>query len=421
MAELGVEEVLSRARARGLQAEVISVDTMVYELSWQKAESHGMTYYEVGYGIRVVNSEGRLGFAYGSSLTDNLLEMAARSAVASRPDKYNLLPSASPGGGADLSYDPSLEQPADFIKGLVDSALSYGSGRLNLISVRGWGGTSRVRVASTEGVDAEQENSFTGVATAGNYISGGYVGPEIYELMDSRTSKGVSADIVMRALLEKVELTSSREERRVTGRPIVLTPKAVNELLFPLLNHAVSLENVTRGKSSLRPGDDLGSVLSVFDNPRVPDASWSRAFDGEGLPTRQVEVIRNGSFITPLSNTYWSRRAGTENTHSSWRTYMTLPAISATYLVFDGPSVKDLGDAVFIDQVQGVHTSNFDTGEFSVSVLAGWDKGGGLREFVLSGDLRSLLKEIVGLTAERQRYGRVVTGSLMVEGLRTSS
>jgi len=50
-----------------------------------------------------------------------------------------------------------------------------------------------------------------------------------------------------------------------------------------------------------------------------------------------------------------------------------------------------------------------------------WDGKSGLREFVLSGDLRSLLRGIAGAAGERKRYGRVVSAPLLVQGLRVSS
>jgi len=100
---------------------------------------------------------------------------------------------------------------------------------------------------------------------------------------------------------------------------------------------------------------------------------------------------------------------------------MALPAISATYMVVEAPPLSDVGDAVVVDQVEGVHTSNFDTGEFSVTASVAWDGKGGLREFVLSGDLRSLLRGVAGAAGERRRYGRVVSAPLLVQGLRVSS
>jgi len=421
MAELSLEGLISRARSLGFQAEVMAVDVSTYELSWEKMSYYGLTYREVGYGVRVIDDQRRLGFAYGNSLTEDLLEMAVRSARAGRPDPHNALPSPEPVTPLEGAYDPALEEPYEVVRGLVNEVLSSRPGNLNIIMTRGWGGTSRVRVVSTEGVDVQQQASFVGLAASANYLSEGYVGPEVYEFVDSRTVKGISAEALVKELHEKVSMTSSRRREDLRGRPIVLTPKAVNELLFPLLNHAVSLENVYRGKSPLRPGEDLGSKVSVTDDPRLPGGAWSRAFDGEGLPARAVNVMASGVFRTALSNTYWSARAGAENTHSSWRTYMTLPAISATYMVVEAPPLSDVGDAVVVDQVEGVHTSNFDTGEFSVTASVAWDGKGGLREFVLSGDLRSLLRGIAGAAGERKRYGRMVSAPLLVQGLRVSS
>lgn len=417
--QLSLEDILRKASASGAQAEVLFVRSRSVELSWEKMSQYGMTYVEEGCGLRVIK-DGRVGFAYSNRCTEELVNMALSSMEASQPDLANALPGPEPVSPLEDSYDSSLEEPWGLLRDLMEAVLSYSGRGLNIISARAWGGTATVTVKNTEGVDVSSTTSFVGAAATGNYMSESYVGPEVYEYGDSRTARGVSVDPFMKELLRKVELTRSRNPLKQVDRPVALTAKAVSELLFPLLNHAVSLENVYRGRSPLRPGDALGSRVTAVDNPRLPGGAWSRAFDGEGLPTKEVTLIDSGTFRTPLSNTFWARKAGGVNTHSSWRTFMTLPSISMSYLVLDAPSAGDLGDAVFIDQVQGVHTSNFDTGEFAVSAALAWDSDGGLREFVLSGDLRSLLGGVIGMAPDRSRFGRVVSGTLLVRGLRLS-
>ena len=414
-----VEEALRRLSSRGAQAEIIHVRAFSVDYSWEKGSQYGMTYSEEGYGLRVVVGW-RQGFAYGPRLDEDLLSRALRAAEASEEDKFNAIP--GPEGPVEPlpeSFDPSLEEPRDAVRGMLDVVLSQSSGKFNLTMARAWGGWAEVRIANTEGVDVSARNSFAGVAAGGNYVSGDYVGPEVYEYQDSRSLRGLRPEAVVERLAGKVEMTRQRRKAEgLAGRPVLLTPKAVNMLLFPLLNHAVSLENVYRGRSPLRLGQDLGRKVTVADDPRVPGGAWSRAFDGEGLPARRTVVIDGGVFRTALSNTYWARRAGAPNTHSSWRTFMTLPAISATYLVFDVQPASDVGDAVVVDEVQGVHTSSFDTGEFSVSVSVAWDSEGGLREFVLSGSLTQLLRGLEGGAGPAERHGRVVTPALLVTGLR---
>ena len=418
---MDVDQVISRISAMGVQAEVIYVRTRMTEFSWEKGSQHGMSYTETGYGLRVVKGS-RQGFAYGPRLDEGLIDRALKAADAMGPDPYNSLP--APEGPIEQlpgAFDPSLEEPHELLRGYLDVLLAEASDQVNVIMARSWGGWAEVTVRNTEGVDASQRSSYCGVVISGNIVEGDYVGPEISEYVDARSPKGLMPEVAVRRLVEKANMTRNRRRAQLSGRPIVLTPKAVNSLLFPLLNHAVSLENIFRGRSPIKPGDQLGSNITIYDDPRLPDAPWSRAFDGEGLSTKRITIVRDGLFHTPLSNTYWARRAGSVNTHSSWRTFMTLPAISATYLVFEAPSVKDLGDAVIVDDVQGVHTSNFDTGEFSVTASVAWDSDGGLREFVISGDLRSLLAGVLGALPAPERYGRVVTGSLLVSGLRVSS
>ncbi len=413
------EEAVVWLRSQGYQAEVIYADVMTVEYSWEKKSQYGMTYREEGYGLRVIK-DGRQGFAYGHSLDDELMRRAMESAAAVSPDPYVGLPGPEPVEPLAMSYDPATEEPHEQLRGFLEELKASMPSSVNLVSARSSAGRAKVRLVNSEGVDVESINSFAYLAASANAVKGNYVGPEVYEYTDSKLMSGISVSSLVKGLTYRVEMTSSRREASVANRPIALTPKAVSQLLFPLLNHAVRADSVHRGRSPLRLNEFVGQKVTVIDDPRVEGAAWSRAFDGEGLPTRRVTVIDNGMFVRPLSDTYWSRRAGFESTHSAWRTFTGLPTVSATYLVIQAQPEADLGDAVVVDEVQGVHTSNFDTGEFAVNVSVAWDKDGGLREFVLSGSLKGLLSGIQGSAGPATRYGRVISGTLLVMGLRAS-
>lgn len=70
------------------------------------------------------------------------------------------------------------------------------------------------------------------------------------------------------------------------------------------------------GRENTRVASDL---VTVIDDPLIPRAPGSRAFDGEGLPSRQNVVIEKGTLRTYLCDSYSGRKLGRPSTASASR------------------------------------------------------------------------------------------------------
>jgi len=98
--------------------------------------------------------------------------------------------------------------------------------------------------------------------------------------------------------------------------PVIFERDVAAAVLGDLFS-AVSAANVALGNSWLadRAGTRVGNErVTILDDGRLPGGLGSSPFDGEGTPTRETVVIRNGVLETYLSDTYWGRRLGMPST-----------------------------------------------------------------------------------------------------------
>ncbi|MGC8573649.1 MAG: metallopeptidase TldD-related protein [Caldisphaera sp.] len=415
MSKEDLDYIINKASKEGAEAEILHVKIKVYEVSKEKNEQHGMAYEEDGYGLRIIKNK-KLGFSYGNKISDELYELAMSSLAAGKEDEANILSYDSRKVKLEGIFDESVVNPIDNLKYYIESLDSI-SDKVNFINQRAIAGYTTIEVKNSLGLDSKSKTSFIWIGGVANYL-GDEVGPEIYEGESSKFFKKINIDNLLNNLVLKIDITKRRRkfENNKKNIDIIFTQKAINELVVPLLTNGITLESYYRNRTPFKLNDIFDSKISVTDDPLIPYLPWSREFDGEGLPSIRTEIIKNGTLMKYLSNTYWSKKANMDNTHSAFRSFNSLPGISTSNLVFEGKSFKD-DDGIYIDQVQGVHTSNFDTGDFSVSANVSWDKDGGFREIIISGNIKDLLNKIIGFSSDVISYDKVYSGKMKVSGL----
>lgn len=408
--------VIQRAKDLGYSAEIFMAELEEVQVKREK-QYQNMHIFERGFGLRIIK-DGKLGFAYGNKL-DNLLDLAIDSLKASKEDKFNILPSPEKVNKMNLKFF-DISEGEERIKELMN----YGNEIreiVNVISEYYSALNLKVKVVSTEGIDVEEDRSLISFSIAYNVKSDTEVSPEIYEYIASRDPKMLDMEkIEDKVMLMRKIYGRKREKLEKKLTSVKFTTKALAELLVPLFSSSISLENYYRGKTPLKEGETINPSLEIIDNPLMSNAPYSRSFDTEGLPSKLNVLIKEGKVVKFLSNTYWSLKTGKENTHSSSRNYSTLPIISPSILEVN---VKEKSEnEIVIDQVQGVHTSNFDTGEFSVVASITWNEKEekAYRELTVSGNLKDLLRGIEGKSGEKEIYGNLYSPSLVIKGINVS-
>jgi PmbA protein len=203
-----------------------------------------------------------------------------------------------------------------------------------------------------------------------------------------------------------------------TGKyPIVLSPDAFLSLLGAfgnLFNAQSILDN-----QSLSKLEDLGKpiaspLLSVADDALHPANVAASTFDGEGTPTRRVELISSGILTSFLHSAGTAKRTDSQPTgHANMGAKVTVSPhfyhVYASDSTAANPQEYNLETAenvIFIDDLQALHAGVQSLqGSFSLP-FDGWLLKGGekisIESATVAGDFRELLNSIVCVSPEAE-------------------
>ncbi|WP_338600381.1 TldD/PmbA family protein [Sulfolobus tengchongensis] len=416
------EKIISRAKELGISAEIFSIKLKEYTITKDK-------YYipikieENGYGIRVIDSNNRMGYLYSKKLDDKILEDALKVAKLGDSDKANVLPSRKPIRKLNGLY--KLENAEDKVKEVV-SEMNDLEDKLNLTSISVSIIDYEISIINTEGVDVGEKRGLFLIQILANSDNNS---PEIYEYNLSR-NHDIKLDKLKETIIEKAKILRKREKVDVKGYDVTFTQKALDSIFSSLFPSLFSAKSYFKRITPFKLGELINEDLEIIDNPLDSALPFSRSFDDEGNPSKINNVIENGIVKTFLSNTYWSIKASIDNTSSASRTidslipsYFTLPLIDFSNIVVKHRNseheVED--NSVVIDQVQGIDTADLSSGNFSLVASVSWinkkEEKKGLREVIVTGNLKELLKNVVSSSKDIEAYGKVVSGKLRVRGL----
>ncbi|ACY15845.1 TldD/PmbA family protein [Haliangium ochraceum] len=153
-----------------------------------------------------------------------------------------------------------------------------------------------------------------------------------------------------------------------------------------------------------REGTPIASPLvTIVDDPLIPRAPGSRAFDGDGLPTRRNVVVERGVLETVLCDTYSARKLGRASTGSAGRGVGGTPGPTTSNLIMQ-PGETDR-DALIAKTERGLYVTsmmgfgfNPITGDFSRGAQGFWIENGELgfpvSEITVSCNFDDLLQRI---------------------------
>jgi len=194
-----------------------------------------------------------------------------------------------------------------------------------------------------------------------------------------------------------------------SGKYTVVFSNEVMATLLSTYSSVFSAEQAQKGLSLLqgKEGEMIAADnITIVDDPRYKDSLIKRTFDGEGVAAYAKNVVENGKLITLLHNLQTAAKAGVKTTgNASKASYSSVVGVSpfAFYLCPVEGTKEDLfreaGEGIYVTDVTGLHAgANPITGDFSLSskgfLITDGRKGAPIREFTVSGNFFSLLKEI---------------------------
>jgi PmbA protein len=214
---------------------------------------------------------------------------------------------------------------------------------------------------------------------------------------------------------------------------LILTPFALQGLLYYTLINAVKADNVQRNQSPFkgRVGEKVASEhVTIYDDGLFPGGLRTWAFDGEGGPQQKTPLIEKGVLRGFLYDNYAAKKEGLESTGNASRAgYLSTPTIEATnFHITPGNKtpdelIREVDDGLLIYYLQGAHSSNPVSGEFSVVATPAWKiKKGEIahatRGVMLAGNIFEAFKNVSIVANNERKMGQLIAPWILVENVR---
>jgi PmbA protein len=275
-----------------------------------------------------------------------------------------------------------------------------------------YGSRSNVVSAGIGVVAKEGENKKMGV-----YSNGG------------RSFKFDPAFMSNKAVERAVELLGA--ESIPSGAYPVVFSNRVSTSIMSMFGSPFFAEAVQKGQSRLagKVGQAIAvPMLNVTCEPHLPGMPGSHLFDGEGVVTSRIEVIKGGVLQTYLYNLESARKAGVAPTGSGSRGYSGKAGTGfSNYIIDKGTQTLDelLGaypKCLFVTKLDGGSGCSAISGEISIGAQGFWyEQGKRVRpvdKITLNSNYFEMLMAIRGFSREySDSFSSVKVPDMLVESM----
>lgn len=394
-----------------------------------------------GLGIRTIVNKA-VGFSYTNILTnkaaiEKTVSKAVKSARASKPDKdWQGLPSKKPFPEVKGGFDKAICElsPDDLVKAASVMLEACEKTDKRVFPIEGGVGASYLSraVVNSNGVAGFDHGTIIECSLATVAQESGEVTPVCFEFNAERLYK---IDPEWVGVEAAKQAASALKAKRVETKPtkVVLAHFALQQLLYYTLMEAIKADCVQRNQSALqgKVGEKVASeIVTIHDDGLMNEGLRTWKFDGEGVPQQKTVIIEKGTLRGFIYDSYTAKKEGKESTGNAFRAgYLSTPRIEATNLRF-APGKKtpeelvgEIDEGLLVYSVQGAHSSNPASGEFSVVATPAWKiKNGKIAHAVkgamLAGNIFEALKNVSALANNERKIGQLVAPWIVVENLK---
>jgi PmbA protein len=204
-----------------------------------------------------------------------------------------------------------------------------------------------------------------------------------------------------------------------TTCPVLFTPEMARSLVGHLVG-AISVSALYRNASFLLGalGERLfPGFVQLYEQPHLPRAMGSAAFDREGVATAPRDIVRDGVLQGYVLDSYSGRRLGMPTTGNAGGVHnLTLEPGEEE---FDS-LVRRMGRGLIVTEMMGMGV-NTVTGDYSRGAAGYWVENGAIaypvQEITVAGDLRRMFAGITALGADLDRRSSIRTPSVLVDAM----
>ncbi|MEM2117760.1 MAG: TldD/PmbA family protein [Candidatus Bathyarchaeia archaeon] len=394
-----------------------------------------------GLGVRTVIKKA-VGFSYTNLLenktaTEETVLKAISFAKASKPDKdWHGFPSKKPLATVENTYDNKVAQlnSEDLVK--IASAMLDAAEKKDkrVFPIEGGAGASYLSsaVANSNGVACFDQGTVIECSLAAIAQEGSEVTPVCFEFNAER-SYNIDPEWVGEeaARLTVSALKAKKIETKSTN--VIFTQFALQQLFYFTLINAVKAGFVQRNQSAFKGkiGEKVASEnVTIYDDGLFKGGLQTWRFDGEGVPQQKTAIIEKGILRNFIYDNYTAKKEEKESTGNATRAgYLSTPSIEATnFHILPGKKspedlVNEVTDGLIVSFLQGAHSSNPASGEFSVVATPAWKiKDGKIahatRGVMIAGNIFQVLKNVSALANNERKIGQLVAPWILAENVK---
>lgn len=404
-------------KLKGEYVDVFLEEKFVNQLQIEENKvQKGSSIFEKGLGIRIIKN-GKISYAF----TNDLSKTGIDEIVSSLRDKNSSEMEINLKKIIPLKVDRhffiknnpqniDLEKKIKILRKVNDIAWTE-SENIKQVKVFYSDSIQKIKIANAEGLYTEEERIYTiffihvvahknGIIQTGYETTGGLKGFEIFdESMPEELAKKAAKRAVMMLGANRIK----------GGRmPVIISSEAGGTMIHEAIGHGLEADLVQEGLSvySGKIGEKVASdLITVIDDPTIPNMRGSYIFDDEGTPSQKTILVDKGVLVNYLYDKLAALKEGKISTGNGRRQsyeHYPIPRMSNTFIAPGSHSpeeiVRSVEKGLFIKKMGGGQV-NTVTGEFVFGVQEGYviEKGKigePVRGALLIGTGQEILKSI---------------------------
>jgi PmbA protein len=438
------EKVVNLAVARGAsEAEAYVSEGQAFNVGVEFGQvNKSNQLLDRGIGVRVVLDKA-VGFAYTNIVNDLVAvgDIVVRALCAARSSKPDVVWSgfAQKCGAVSVLKDTfdskvleiNSDELVNMSQAMIDSALQVDK---DIIVAEGGIGNAYLSsaVVNSNDICAFDRGTVVECSLATLAKRGSKVTPVCFEFNAARNLNidpvwvgGDAARLAVSALKIK-----PIETKNTT---LVLSQFALQDLLEYTLFNAIRADSVQRGQSPFKGkiGEKIVSEqLTIYDDGLYPGGMATWLFDGEGVPQQKTLIVDKGVLVNFLYDNYTAKKEDKESTGNASRNgYLSTPSIDTTnFHIMPGTTstddlIRQVDDGLLIYYLQGAHSSNPVSGDFSVVATPVWKIRHGeivsaSQSVMIAGNIFEVLNNIKIVGNNERQVGGLIAPWIITENVR---
>jgi PmbA protein len=396
-----------------------------------------------GLAIRAICRKG-VGLSYTNVLSEKTVIQTAieafQSAKASKPDKdWPGFPTSKKYGTPDGTYDNKLATISSEELVNVASRMLGETASCDKRVLAAFGSVetsvSSKAVVNSKGLEAFDRGTSIACILGAVARDGDEVTPICTEFNAERLHK-IDPEFVGREASRRA-ISSLKAEKIDSGNlTAIFGQMALYALLYYTFINSVKADQVQREQSALKGkiGQKVASErVTIYDDGLMAKGLKTWKFDDEGTPRQKTPIVEKGILRHYLYDCYTAKKDELESTGNALRkgqtSYMSTPVIEATNFTVEAGNkstddlIGEVDDGVLVHGLQGAHSSNPSTGEFSVVATPAWrikdgEIAGAVKGAMIAGSVFDVLNNISALGNNTRKIEQVVTPWISTDNIK---